>query len=245
MTSPQGSLRDRQQPLIQQLANTIEKTWQDYLDLSPYEIPPDLGYIEHHLEGEKLVIENHCYQTPQFRKLHLELAQVGNGLDILHCVMFPKNDYALPLFGCDIVGAKGQISAAIVDLSPIRADRSLPATYHLQLSQLPHFEFTHPRELPVWGDIFSQHCVFIRPEGESEESAFLELVQQIMKIHCSIAIQTQPVTSRDEQMLIQAGQQNYCTRQRENDKTRRILEKSFGAEWTDRYMSTMLFDCAA
>ncbi len=244
MTSLQGSLRDRQQPLIQQLANTIERTWQDYLDLSSYEIPADLGYIEHHLEGEKLVIENHCYQTPQFRKLHLELAQVGNGLDILHCVMFPKNEYPLPLFGCDIVGAKGQISAAIVDLSPIRADRSLPATYHLQLSQLPHFEFTHPRELPVWGDIFSQHCVFIRPEGESEESAFLELVQQIMKIHCSIAIQTQPVTSRNEQMLIQAGQQNYCSRQRENDKTRRILEKSFGSEWTDRYMSTMLFDCA-
>ena len=245
MTSLQGSLRDRQQPLIQQLANTIERTWQDYLDLSPYEIPADLGYIEHHLEGEKLVIENYCYQTPQFRKLHLELAQVGNGLDILHCVMFPKNEYPLPLFGCDIVGAKGQISAAIVDLSPIRADRSLPATYHLQLSQLPHFEFSHPRELPVWGDIFSQHCIFIRPEGEREEEAFLELVQQIIKIHCSIAIQTQPVTSRNEQMLIQAGQQNYCSRQRENDKTRRILEKSFGSEWTDRYMSTMLFDCAA
>ena len=72
MTSLQGSLRDRQQPLIQQLANTIERTWHDYLDLSPYEIPADLGYIEHHLEGEKLVIENYCYQTPQFRKLHLE-----------------------------------------------------------------------------------------------------------------------------------------------------------------------------
>ena len=134
MTSLQGSLRDRQQPLIQQLANTIEITWQDYFDLSPYEIPADLGYIEHHLEGEKLVIENHCYQTTQFRKLHLELAQVGNGLDILHCVMFPKNEYPLPLFGCDIVGAKGQISAAIVDLSPIRADRSLPT-----ISNSPNF----------------------------------------------------------------------------------------------------------
>jgi phycocyanobilin:ferredoxin oxidoreductase len=73
----------------------------------------------------------------------------------------------------------------------------------------------------------------------------LELVQQIMKIHCNIAIQTQPVTSRNEQMLIQAGQPDYCSRQRENDKTRRILEKSFGSEWPDRYMSTMLFDCAA
>lgn len=65
-----------------------------------------------------------------------------------------------------------------------------------------------------------------------------------MKIHCSIALQTQPVTSRNEQMLIQARKQNYCSHQRENNKTRRILEKSFESEWIERYMSTMLFNCA-
>ncbi len=243
--SSHNSLRDRQHPLIQQLANTIERTWETHLNLSPYRIPEDLGYIENHLEGETLTIENHCYQTPQFRKLHLELAQVGNGLDILHCVMFPHPDYPLPLFGCDIVGARGQISAAIVDLSPIRADRSLSATYHLELSKLPAVEFSHPRDLPEWGDIFSQYCTFVRPEGDGENQAFLELVANILKIHCKISAQTQPVTSHNEQMLIRAGQQNYCDRQRENDKTRRVLEKSFGAEWTERYMSTMLFDCIA
>ncbi|HEY9647192.1 MAG TPA: phycocyanobilin:ferredoxin oxidoreductase, partial [Chroococcidiopsis sp.] len=30
-----------------------------------------------------------------------------------------------------------------------------------------------------------------------------------------------------------------------NDKTRRVLEKSFGPEWTERYMTTMLFDFVA
>ena len=39
-----------------------------------------------------------------------------------------------------------------------------------------------------------------------------------------------------------SGQRNYCTKQQQNDKTRRILEKSFGTEWTERYMTTMLFD---
>jgi phycocyanobilin:ferredoxin oxidoreductase len=238
----QTSLRERQHSLIQRLANTIEATWAKHLDLSPYEIPADLGFIEHHLEGERLVIENHCYQTPQFRKLHLELAQVGNGLDILHCVMFPRAEYPLPMFGADVVGMRGQISAAIVDLSPIAADRSLPATYHLELSQLPSVDFAQPRDLPVWGDIFSQYCTFVRPVNESEEEHFLQRVQKILKIHCNIATQTQPVISRNERSLILAGQQYYCSRQRENDKTRRILEKSFGSEWTERYMSTLLFD---
>ncbi|NET47750.1 MAG: phycocyanobilin:ferredoxin oxidoreductase, partial [Merismopedia sp. SIO2A8] len=37
-------------------------------------------------------------------------------------------------------------------------------------------------------------------------------------------------------------QQNYCSQQQQNDKTRRVLEKAFGAEWADRYMTTVLFD---
>ncbi len=244
MKTLKTSLRERQHSLIRRLADAIEQTWQANLDLSPYEIPADLGYIEHHLEGEKLVIENHCYQTPQFRKLHLELAQVGNGLDILHCVMFPKTDYPLPMFGTDIVGAKGQVSAAIVDLSSIQADLNLPTHYDLALSQLPKIDFAQPRELPVWGDIFSPYCTFIRPVNALEEDAFLQRVTSILTIHCNIAKQMQPVTSRNEQDAILAGQDYYCRRQRENDKTRRILEKSFGSEWTERYMSTMLFDLA-
>ena len=67
-----SSLRKRQHLLIRQLADCIERHWEQYLALSPYTIPEDLGYIEGSLEGEKLIIENRCYQTPQFRKLHLE-----------------------------------------------------------------------------------------------------------------------------------------------------------------------------
>jgi len=107
------SLREQQHPLIRQLADSIESTWQRHLDLSPYHLPAELGYVEGRLEGEKLIIENRCYQTPQFRKLHLELAKVGTMLDILHCVMFPRPEYALPIFGTDLVGGRGQISAHI------------------------------------------------------------------------------------------------------------------------------------
>jgi len=37
-------------------------------------------------------------------------------------------------------------------------------------------------------------------------------------------------------------QLSYCEKQQQNDKTRRVLEKSFGTEWTERYMTTKLFD---
>lgn len=238
--SPSDSLRQQQHPLIRRLADTIEQTWRQHLPLEPYALPADFGYIEGRLEGERLVIENACYQTPQFRKLHLELARVGQTLDILHCVMFPRADYDLPMFGCDLVGGRGQISAAIVDLSPVRRDRTLPSAYQQALKAMPMVEFSQPREVPSWGDIFSKACLFVRPVSADEEQQFLQRVAAYLTLHCQQAIATPPTPERRQELL--AGQQHYCTQQQQNDKTRRVLEKAFGDDWADRYMTTVLFD---
>lgn len=241
------SIRQEQHPLIQRLAHCIEDVWQTYLDLSPYQLPEDLGYVEGRLEGEKLTIENQCYQTREFRKLHLELAKVGKSLDILHCVMFPRPDYNLPMFGTDIVGGRGQVSAAIVDLSPIAPPanpdalrRSLPANYQTALQDYTAPSFSQPRDLPPWGHIFSEFCLFVRPSDAAEEEAFLAHVRAMLELHCQLAIAT-PSTP-DHQADLLAGQQLYCSQQQQNDKTRRVLEKAFGDAWAERYMTTVLFD---
>ncbi|RAM49795.1 MAG: phycocyanobilin:ferredoxin oxidoreductase [Hapalosiphonaceae cyanobacterium JJU2] len=235
------SLRDQQHPLIRQLANSIEAAWHKHLDLSPYHLPAELGYVEGRLEGEKLIIENRCYQTPQFRKMHLELAKVGNMLDILHCVMFPRPEYDLPMFGCDLVGGRGQISAAIADLSPVNSDHSLSESYTSALVALPVADFSQPRDLPEWGDIFSEFCMFVRPSSTEEETMFLKRVEAFLDIHCQNAIASNQI-SPDKVVQMIAGQHNYCTKQQQNDKTRRVLEKAFGSEWADNYMTTVLFD---
>jgi phycocyanobilin:ferredoxin oxidoreductase len=127
----------------------------------------------------------------------------------------------------------------------VNRDRSLPFSYQRALFELPPVNFSQVRELPAWGDIFSDYCLFIRPTDAAEEAAFLEYVLSMLSIHCQVATQTQPAESASEIANILAGQKYYCDRQQENDKTRRILEKSFGTEWADRYMTTMLFDYAA
>ena len=234
------SIRFQQHPLMQKLADCIETTWQRYLDLSPYLLPEDLGYVEGRLEGEKLIIENRCYQAPQFRKLHLELARVGTTLDILHCVMFPQAEYALPMFGTDLVGGRGQISLAIADLSPISSDRTLPTNYQSALQALPTSKFSQSRTIPDWGDIFSQVCILVRPNSPEEETMFLARVGTFLQIHCQEAIATQPTPERREEILL--GQKYYCAKQQQNDKTRRVLEKAFGSDWAERYMTSVLFD---
>jgi phycocyanobilin:ferredoxin oxidoreductase len=237
----QPAIRSLLHPLIGDLANTILTGWETYLDLSPFELPEGLGYVEGRLEGERLVIENRCYQTPEFRKMHLELAKVGNGLDILHCVMFPKPEYALPMFGCDIVAGKAGISAAIVDLSPTTADKTLSPAYRQALGSLTAPSFGQQRDLPQWGDIFSEFCLFIRPDSPEEERQFLDRVESFLTIHCKYAKESHPV-SADEARIYLDGQRDYCSKQQKNDKTRRVLEKAFGIEWADRYMTSVLFD---
>lgn len=235
------SLRQQQHPLIRQLADRLETVWQVHLELSPYHLPEDLGYVEGRLEGEKLTIENRCYQTPQFRKIHLELARLGNGLDVLHCVMFPRPSYALPIFGTDLVGGRGQISAAIADLSPISQDLQLPTEYHSALNALPQADFSQPRELPAWGDIFSKFCLFIRPSSPEEEAKFLVHTEMLLTVHCQQAIAAKPLPLNAQAEMV-AGQRYYCTKQQQNDKTRRVLEKAFGPAWAERYLTTVLFD---
>jgi len=66
-----------------------------------------------------------------------------------------------------------------------------------------------------------------------------------LTIHCQIATNLEPLTSDVEVASAIAAQQYYCTKQQQNDKTRRVLEKSFGKEWAERYMTSMLFDSIA
>lgn len=237
-----SSIRKHQHPLVRQLAEGIEQAWQR-LELSPYYLPEDLGYVEGKLEGEKLVIENRCYQTPQFRKLHLELARIGKNLDILHCVMFPRAEYGLPIFGCDIVSGRGQISAAIVDLSPGTAAGHLSDSYKTALAAKAESptSYSQPRDLPDWGKrIFSEVCCFVKPVTAAEEQQFLAQAQRYLAVHVQQATMRAPMPERLDEFL--ERQRYYCTQQQQNDKTRRVLEKAFGTQWAERYMTTVLFD---
>ena len=236
-----SSVYQEQYPLICQLANVILSSWEEHLQLSLYELPEGLGYVEGKLEEEKLKIENRCYQTPEFRKMHLELAKVGNNIDILHCVMFPRPEYALPMFGCDIVAGKAGVSAAIVDISPTNPQKTLPHIYEQSLANLESFKFSQPRALPKWADIFSKFCLFIRPVNETEEQQFLAYAKQVLTLHCQQATKTSPGSPEEKASHLE-GQRYYCTQQQQNDKTRRVLEKAFGKEWTETYMNTVLFD---
>lgn len=230
-----------QHPLIGKLANSIEDVCKKHLSLSPCPLPHEFDNIEGRFQEKKLVITNRCWQTPQFRKIHLQLARIGNSLNVLHYSMFPRTCYALPIYGAELVAVRDKISAAIVDISPCSLNRNLPDEYHRSLNDLPLFPFSEPRSLPEWADAFSEYCIFIRPVSLNEEHWFVSRAIEYLNKHCKLALSAKTVPESDRPELLQA-QRHYCTKQYENERMRCVLESAFGAMWADRYLRMVLFD---
>ena len=228
-------------PLVDALAERIRQCRQALPELAPLAIDADLEAISGSLDGEELFIRNEVHQCRGLRKLHLETARLGRGLQILHCVFFPDPRYDLPIFGADIVAGPAGVSATIADLSPVTP--SLPQAIDTALSQQERPLFCQPRELPAWGSIFSPYVLFVRPANAEEEQLFIEAVVRLLTVLGAAVAAGQP-QAIDDPATVQRwhGQLSYCRQQKQNDKTRRVLEKAFNPVWADRYIEALLFD---
>lgn len=228
-------------PLVDALADRIRHQWAGLPDLEPLDLDAELEAISGSLDGEALFIRNELRRCRGMRKLHLETARLGGGLQILHCVFFPDPCFDLPVFGADIVAGRGQVSAAIVDLSPV--GESLPAVVDQALRSLPQRPFSGRRELPPWGTIFSPHVCFVRPSSAEEEGWFIDEVVDVLRVLSEAIAGAEPQPWDHPATLGRyTAQLGYCQHQKRNDKTRRVLEKAFNPEWADRYIETLLFD---
>jgi phycocyanobilin:ferredoxin oxidoreductase len=228
-------------PLVDALAERIRSSWQELPDLQPLAVDPELEAITGSLEGDALFIRNELRQCRGMRKLHLETARLGAGLQILHCVLFPDPRYDLPVFGADIVAGPAGVSAAIVDLSPVTA--ALPETVAGPLARRSPREYAQERDLPSWGTIFSPFVRFVRPTSPAEEQQFIAEVEEFLAV-LAAAIRTGTPQAPDHPATVErwTGQLRYCRHQKRNDKTRRVLEKAFNPAWADRYIEELLFD---
>lgn len=225
-------------PLIQSLADSILDSWGEHFELKELEIPEEFSRIEKSSDDEEEVyIENYVWETEKFRKIHLEVAQMKSGLDILHTNMYPRYEYDLPIFGADIVASSKSVGAAIVDISSIREDKTLPESYKI-LDIVSDRDFEKDKKMPEWGDVFSEYCVFVSPT-EEEYNKFVNIAFTYLNYHCAISNITKPGGNIQENY---EGHKHYCEKQRQNNKTRGVLKNIFGDEFADKYISEMLFD---
>ncbi len=229
-------------PLLIEAFGLIKNRINSLPDVEPLVIDPKSRKIHRNRNNEELIIINEFYHAQGFRKIHLEVAKLGKSLEILHCVFFPDPCYELPIFGADLVVNSNNISAAIVDLSPV--GKHLPDSLDSQMRSLQIPEFTEPGKLPEWGYIFSPYVCFIRPVDALEEKLFLKLIDKYLSLLFGILVNVgrKEINSLDTMKRFDY-QKRYCSNQKRNDKTRGILTKFFGSSWANEYINKILFEC--
>ena len=229
-------------PLLLEAVGLIKNSINSLSGVKTLGLDPKSNKIHSKFNKEELFIINEFYEAKGFRKIHLEVAKLGKSFQILHCVFFPDPCYELPIFGVDLVISSKNISAAIVDLSPV--GNNLPHQLSSQLETLHIPEFKQPRILPDWGSIFSPYVCFIRPIDLEEEKLFLKLIDQYLTILLSLItiVKVDKINSLGTNYRFKY-QKRYCDNQKLNDKTRVILSKFFGSSWTEEYIENVLFSC--
>ncbi len=228
-------------PLLLEAIELIKNRINSFPEVRSLSFDPKSIEIKKKCDNEELFIVNEFFQAKGFRKIHLEVAKLGKSFEILHCVFFPDPCYELPIFGVDLVISLNNISAAIVDLSPVAKD--LPSQLIIKMESLQLPQFKEPRMLPDWGSIFSPYVCFIRPVDLSEGKSFVKLIDKYLSILLSLVVEvrTDGINSSDT-ISRHKYQKHYCANQKLNEKTRAILSKFMGSSWTDDYIENILFD---
>ena len=80
--------------------------------------------------------------------------------------------------------------------------------------------------------------------GQDEESRFLDLVNAYLNIVLSSLSSCKPDALNAPSTIKRYQVQFlYCLQQKNNDKTRNVLEKAFTPQWAERYIEKVLFEC--
>jgi len=191
-------------------------------------------------------LENRLYASRVFRKIHIELASRQDGLQIFHLVFFPRTNFDIPILCMDVVAKNENISLAIIDIAPVRWDKSLPDFYTDSIKLLTKHmnKFESPRDLPYWYEKISSHlCVSITPSSDEAFKDFVQYSLSLTRLHLEVASLIAPINPKDKYKAkeIIACHRRFCDYQIKNDKTRMILASSFGGSKADEYMREFMF----
>ena len=204
---------------------------------------PNLKYLpEDHntsIVKDDITINNEMWSCAQLRKIHLETCKTKY-LDVLHCVFFPDPRYKLPIFGCDIIANNRIVTAAIVDVSPVKGVRS---NFYKDIKPISEkymdFDF---RKLPLWADIFSPHCKFMRLHKQHEQIMYIQLLEEYLTVYVNAVKKAEKDKNLDSSYERYQDQIYYCTQQKRNKKTEAVLGSWFDPNWARDYIDTVLFD---
>jgi phycocyanobilin:ferredoxin oxidoreductase len=192
----------------------LEKWFHGHLDL----------HAERYDNGEEYepFHTNKFYQSDKLELGHISIIdkREEKGMWMMHVAAFAKPEYAMPIFGFDVICGKKKVTGCFHDISPTAG---LPAhcTKFLKLCK-QQLNPTKPRELPPWAkEIFSENMIAVGQPTEDEISLIKEMAGAALGSWMGELQDKQA----DKQYVTahETAKAKYCENQLKNDNSRNVM----------------------
>jgi phycocyanobilin:ferredoxin oxidoreductase len=222
------------------LTAEAERLVVEALALEPVPLDPVLAVAHGSWRDRPARIETRAYAGPTVR--HARFATVSAAtVEIGNVLVMPRDEWALPLFGADLVSMGGRSAMIAADLSP-----TLPPgpPRDAQVAAMGRHFAARPvlpagGELPAWcATWFSPHALYTRP-ADDELPAAVAAFRAFAPAYVELARATPrtPDLAADVRRVCDG----YAVAHREDDKGLGVLARMFGAAWAERYVREVLF----
>ena len=210
------------------------------LTLTPLPLDPALRGAEGTWKGRPVTIETRAYQGGVVRYARIALLK-GPGLEIGNLLCLPQVTHPLPILGADLVVLSRETGMVAVDLSP-----TLPPgpERDAQLASLVARRARQPSlppggALPDWCAAWFSPCALYTRVTPSQREAASAAFQDFPSAFVDLARASSP--RLDLLAQVASAQAGYAAAHLRDDKGLGLLAKMFGREWSERYLSEVLF----
>jgi hypothetical protein len=183
-----------------------------------------------------IVWNNTILRGDYFRRAHVEYFAAPDRFAVLHVCIFPHTHDPASILGFDMVAGRDVATGIFLDYSfPGAASPSPDLQAALGAHARP--DFLHHRAKPVWGDVFSDSMLAIRPQNTVELQRAIEIANHAVIYYLDSLSESRPVDAA----AAQAAQMQYVLAQRRNEHTLRMLARFTGVDAARAFIDTVLF----
>jgi 15,16-dihydrobiliverdin:ferredoxin oxidoreductase len=234
--------------MFQPFLKYLEQELFTRFDLRSSPIPTELEFKISQRGKSPAMIESWCYHCPQFRKIRYTYINAGEMAQIFNSVIYPSNNYDLPLLGIDFLAFGKKKILVVLDFQPLFRTREYLDKYiePMQPIRNKYSELAQDLEMKFYdaNQYFSKYLLFAKTDSETVVNRLFPAYQEYIQLYWQLLEKAQPITEPEEIERIAQAQKDYDQYSAERDPASGLFSSYFGHEWSEKFLYEFLFDKA-
>ena len=164
---------------------------------------------------------NYFFESDKVEMGHISIIDVREtrGMWMMHVAAFARPEYAMPIFGYDVICGKKKVTGCFHDISPTAGSSNTAQTF---AEVTEKFTAKRERELPEWAkQIFSPNIIAVGQPDETETDELVEIGNFMLLEWLQELSDTAP--SKQYITAHETAKAKYCENQLKNDNSRNVM----------------------